>query len=126
MRLLYGVALLYERSFAQVVDALLGADYRGEVVAFDFDNGIFETSFLGVVENRVESDHSAFAEFAFVLDVQELETLGILLEVVHGRFVASCSPVYVHFEEHEVGIRVFKQSYITLSSIFWYSWAWLW
>ena len=77
MRLRYGIALLYERSFAQVVDALLHADNGREVVAFDFNDGIFQTAVLGVVENRVEADHSAFAELAFVLDVQELEAVGI-------------------------------------------------
>jgi len=84
---LFAVRSLYERCLEQVVQAQFDTLLDIVAVLLDLDDDVFHTGGLGILEDGVESDHAALADFAAILDMEHLEAAGVFVEITDKRFL---------------------------------------
>ena len=99
------VRRLHELSILDVVDALLHTLHDvGSGSMLQLEHPTLGSCHVEVVEDSVETYHSALTDFNIVLDVKQSETAGILLEVSHRTHLTTHCPIHVHLEEEVVGV----------------------
>ena len=100
---------LYERSGEEVVCADLETRESLLVTAaFHLDDEILHACNLCAIEDGVEADHSALSDFLCVLDMEDLASARIFVEILYRTGMSIYSPIHIHLEKHEFRIGILK------------------
>ena len=109
IQVLLVIRRFYERGGEKVVCADLEARESLLVTAaFNLYDEAFKTRCLSIVEDGVEADHSALSDFLRILDMEDLASSRILVEILDRTYMAIDSPVHIHLEKDEFRISVLE------------------